>query len=534
LGGEYSGPSLNRNRTNTGEIYNPVTNKWSPIAPFPEPRFGAGPMVLHPFGDVLAGAETEFTHFYYPPGNYWFTSGSGDDGYLKLRDDVSTEETWLLMPDGSVLSYDVNASITEGAATARRFSSSSFAWTDSGTLPFLLTPPAQASKLGPATVLPNGKVLQIGGNEITSIYTPPPGSFGTGSWVTGPSLPAGMGADDAPGAMLPDGHFLFLADYYPSTSPTILFDYNYFNNTLTDLSATLPIDLYFDLYFSESNSCRMLVLPNGGMLLTTGWNDLWEYKPSGTPLNTWRPVISSISKLSAGRYSLSGSRLNGISEGACFGNEARMSSNYPIVRLDQVGSSRYARTTNFSAGISRPGVNNFQSTQFEVPPGLPAGTYYVSVIANGIQSLSTPINISPGFVAASFANGTLSVNGDAEANDISITYKQEKVSGVLVSASVTVAATNAFTTVNGTDTVTFDVGIERINANIQMGAGKDTVVVNSLFARNVIANLGDGDDSVTFRFNSVSSQLHIDGGDGFDTATMSGNSIVKFTAVNVP
>lgn len=534
LGGEFSGPSLTRNQTNTGEIYNPVTNKWSSISPFPEPEFGAGPMVLHQYGYVLAGANTEFTHFYYPPGDFWFTFNGGINGDQKLRTDVSTEETWLLMPDGSVLSYDVNASITAGTATAQRFSSSSLDWTDSGTLPFLLTTPAQASKLGPATVLPNGKAIQIGGNEITSIYTPAPGNFGTGSWVTGPSLPAGMGADDAPGAMLPDGHFLFLADFYQSTSPTSLFDYNFFNNTLTDLSGTLPINLYYDLYFSASNTCRMLVLPNGGMLLTTGYYDLWEYKTSGSPLNSWRPVISSVSKVAGGRYSLSGSRLNGISEGATFGNEARMSSNYPIVRLDQVGSSRYARTTNWSAGISQPGVNNFQSVQFEVPPGLPGGTYYVSVITNGIQSLSTPVNITPGNVSASFAGGTLSVNGDVETNDISITYKQVKVSGVLTSASVTVASTDPFTTVNGTSSVTFNVGIERINANIQMGAGNDTVTVNSLFAKNVIANLGDGDDSVTFRYNSVSSQLHIDGGIGFDTATMSGNSIVKFTAVNVP
>src|SRR5205823_5114678 len=35
LGGEYSGPSLTNNWTNTGEIYNPLTNAWSPVANFP-------------------------------------------------------------------------------------------------------------------------------------------------------------------------------------------------------------------------------------------------------------------------------------------------------------------------------------------------------------------------------------------------------------------------------------------------------------------------------------------------------------------
>src|SRR5262249_1751870 len=39
LGGEFSGRKLAGNITNTGEIYDPVANTWSPIAPYPE-RFG--------------------------------------------------------------------------------------------------------------------------------------------------------------------------------------------------------------------------------------------------------------------------------------------------------------------------------------------------------------------------------------------------------------------------------------------------------------------------------------------------------------
>src|ERR1700722_7376424 len=35
LGGEYSGPNLDLNDAATGEIYDPVMNTWSPIAPYP-------------------------------------------------------------------------------------------------------------------------------------------------------------------------------------------------------------------------------------------------------------------------------------------------------------------------------------------------------------------------------------------------------------------------------------------------------------------------------------------------------------------
>ena len=65
----------------------------------------------------------------------------------------------------------------------------------------------------------------------------------TNTWAAGPRLPDGMGADDAPGAMLPNGHFVFLADFYLFNGPTHLFDFDYKTNKLTDLTADLPQEL---------------------------------------------------------------------------------------------------------------------------------------------------------------------------------------------------------------------------------------------------------------------------------------------------
>ncbi|MDB5343858.1 MAG: hypothetical protein JWP89_2235 [Schlesneria sp.] len=538
LGGQFSGPSLTKNDTNTGTIYNPVTNKWTTMTAFPEPKFGAGPAVLHPFGYVLAGGQTAFTHFYYPPSDFWFTFGSNLAGDPKLRTDVNTEETWLLLPDNNILSYDVNASITNTAGTAQKFSYNSDAWVDAGTLTALLTTATQKSKVGPGSVLPNGKVIQIGGNEATAIYTPPVSSAQPGTWVAGPSLPVGMGADDAPGAMLPDGHFLFLADFYPSTSPTMLFDYDYVSNTITNITATLPSQLQSELSFTDSSTCRMLVLPDGGLLLSTGgfFDNIWVYKTSGTPLATWKPTISSVSKTAANTYQVIGSQLNGISEGATFGNNARMSTNYPIVKLTSTGGIvRYARTSNWNAGISRPGSGNFGSFNFQAPAGLPAGTYNVSVIANGIASpTSLPLTIQPGLVTASFANGVLTVTGDGEASNITMTYKQTKTSGVLTSATVTIAANDIYTMVNGTSSVVLNVGTARFNANVDMGAGDDSVTFNSFYSQTINLQLGLGNDTASFLYNSIYTLLSIDGGAGSDVVTFTGNSIIKQTVTNVP
>lgn len=536
LGGEFSGQSLTRNNTNSGEIYDPVTNKWKGMTAFPEATFGAGPVALLQYGYVIAGSPTtDQTYIYYPPGDYWFSfGGSISGGEPKLRGDLSAQETWLVMPDGSVMTYDIYSTAQTSNPTAQRFSLNSFTWIDSGTIPFALTGNAQLQKMGPGAILPNGKLFQVGGNELTVLYTPSNTTNGIGTWNTAPSLPAGYGADDAPGAMLPDGHFYFIANSYPGNNPSQMFDYDYRVNTLTNITNSLPFELQFYLtYYTPGPDCRMLILPNGTMLLSI-YYDLWQFQPSDVPLDPWRPTIASISKSTPSRYTVLGARLSGISEGATFGNEARMSTNYPLVKLAQVGVTRYARTTNWTPIINRPGSNSLSQFNFDVPTGLTPGTYQLSVVANGIQSLSQPITIAPSRVTASFSGGTLNINGDDDANSFSVTYKQVKQSGVLTGATVTITATDSFTLINGQQSVVLQVGIDRFNVNAQLGGGNDTVTFNSLFSKGMIANLGDGDDTATFLYNTYSTQLYIDGGLGFDSVTLTGNSVPKLTTVNVP
>src|SRR5262249_18350987 len=67
VGGEYSGPSGAQNFNNTGEIYDPLTNTWSPIADFPNPAFGDDPSQLLPDGRVLAGYLSGTQTYIYDP-----------------------------------------------------------------------------------------------------------------------------------------------------------------------------------------------------------------------------------------------------------------------------------------------------------------------------------------------------------------------------------------------------------------------------------------------------------------------------------
>src|SRR5262249_7986076 len=161
-------------------------------------------------GDVLAGyLSGPQTYIYHPATNTWTATGN------KLTNDNSDEETWVKLPDGSVLSYDVCTNDPTGCSRghAQRYVPSSGTWVDSGTVPVPLTSKALGYELGPALLLPDGRVFQIGATNQTALYTP-----STNSWAAGPSLPANMGADDAPAAMLPNGHVLLIAD---TSSPNL-------------------------------------------------------------------------------------------------------------------------------------------------------------------------------------------------------------------------------------------------------------------------------------------------------------------------
>jgi hypothetical protein len=360
VGGEFTGPNFDHTNTNTGEIYDPVANIWTPIQNFPEHSFGDDPSALLPDGRVLGGYIVGAQTYIYDPASDTWTFAAN-----KLRNDRSDEETWVTLPDGSILSYDV---FHDGHA--QRYLPDQSQWVDTGTVPVTLSGSSQ--ELGPAHLLPDGRVFFIGATSHTALYDP-----STDIWTAGPDIPGGLGADDAPGAMLPNGHVLFSADP-PHTGLPTLFEFDPVTNTLT------PVVNAPDLG-GRSFAGRMLILPSGEILFTHGTNQLQIYTPAGTADPSWRPTIAGVADNGDGTFTLTGTQLNGISEGAAYGDDAEMSSNYPIVRLvDADGNVFYARTFGWSVGVATGDTP--VSTQFTLPDGIPAGTYSLSVVANGIAS----------------------------------------------------------------------------------------------------------------------------------------------------
>ena len=329
VGGEYSGPNLTPNDTNTGEIYNPVTNSWSSIPNFPQSNFGDDPSMVLPDGRVLTGyISGPQTYIYDPAGNTW------SPGPTKLYSDRSDEETWTKLPDGSILSYDIFGNPQH----AQRLDVSNpdptqWQWVDAGSVPVNLSD--SGSELGPAELLPDGRVFQIGANGNTAFYTPSTTPGGTGTWTVGPTLPAGFGSNDAPAAMMPNGHVLFAAGAIPGwNSPTKVFEFDPIANSLTDVTPTNP-NLSGNVVFTS----RMLMLPSGQVLFTSSSSQLYVYTPSGSPQAAWKPTITSVAA-NGDHFTLTGTQLNGLSAGASYGDDAEMDSNYPIVELkSSIGQS---------------------------------------------------------------------------------------------------------------------------------------------------------------------------------------------------
>ena len=155
-GGEYVSTGASNS---TGEIYDPVADTWSPVgalSPAPlsaTPGFCDGMSQLLANGLVLMGWITGPQTYLYHPATNTFSSGA-----TKLYNDSSDEESWVKLPDGSILSWGGSPNSANVPNAAQRFVPSLNQWVDAGNTPDPLE--NSAGEFGPGLLLPsNGKVF---------------------------------------------------------------------------------------------------------------------------------------------------------------------------------------------------------------------------------------------------------------------------------------------------------------------------------------------------------------------------------------
>jgi hypothetical protein len=127
--------------------------------------------------------------------------------------------------DGGLINYDLFHSIATGGSYAEKYTPATGTWTGisptdgtaNGTIP-QLSSRSLGFELGPSLRLQDGRTFVIGATQHTGLYTP-----STNTWAAGPDISGTLngiaspfGADDAPGAILPNGHVIFAADAGPA------------------------------------------------------------------------------------------------------------------------------------------------------------------------------------------------------------------------------------------------------------------------------------------------------------------------------
>jgi hypothetical protein len=187
--------------------------------------FGDDPSSLLSHRRILAGnLLNNSTYLYSIDSNSWTQAGT------KVYNDASDEEGWSVMSGGVLLTYDLDPSIATGQSYAELYNPSVNLWsgispadgTANGDLP-LLSSNALGYELGPVLRLQDGRGFVIGANQHTALYrqttntwSAGPDTFGTLSNPFGTIEHALFGADDAPAALMPNGHVLFAADAGPN------------------------------------------------------------------------------------------------------------------------------------------------------------------------------------------------------------------------------------------------------------------------------------------------------------------------------
>jgi len=394
-GGEYNGNSNNDCGggvwTNKGALYDPFSDSWTDVAPPTGwSRIGDAQSAVLPDGSyMLADCCTNQEAIASIKGTSvtWTATGSG-------KHDVNDEEGWTLLPDGNILTVDANTNLGAHPNTVEIYDTSKGTWSSPGQTAQELVDPG-SHELGPAVLRPDGNVIYFGAVGHNDLY-----NTSTGTWTAGPDFPQLKGnqydAADAPAVLLPNGKVLVQASPGVFGTPSHFW---HFTITKKGNARLTQVDDPAQAGGTSSFEGVFLMLPTGQALWNdsqTQPNEIATYTPVGVPQGAWKPVVSSVAKtLTVGskNNAISGTNFNGFSEGASYGDDAQMSTNWPIVRLENAKTHNvcYARSHDFSTmGVWTTGTTN---AMFDIPASCDKGLTALKVVVNGIASVGIAVTL---------------------------------------------------------------------------------------------------------------------------------------------
>lgn len=378
-GGEYN--NLQGTETNLGDIYDPIANQWTTVAPPSGWRtIGDSPAVVLPNGTFMmgqGGQPSRLQVLFNASNLTWTSTGSGKaDGF--------SEEGLALIPNGNVLTVD-----TEDGTNSETYNPTTSVWSTAGST--IVELPSNGGlgivpEMGPLVQRPDGTVAAFGATSNSSVF-----NTTTGTWTAGPVIPNGNMMADAPGSLLPNGNVLVMTSAF-FDNPSTFYEFN--GTTFTEAPGPASAGV------EPSFTGRLLVLPTGQILYCAadgGTIDVELYTSKGAPKAAWRPAITTVpGTVTHGMsYTITGTQFNGLSVGTAYGDDAQMATNYPLVVIRNNATKHFffARTTGFtSMGIATGSLP--VSATFAVPANIETGASTVYVVANGIPSAGKPLTVN--------------------------------------------------------------------------------------------------------------------------------------------
>lgn len=387
-GGEFNSAGYNN-----GEIYDPVANTWTVITPTLSTSLcvmANGPAALLPDGRVLIGSADSGQSTFYafdPNTTTWIRMADSVKGPPSDNQMVPTQQDQIF--NLSVFSHQNELSSYDPVTNT---------WFIKSNTSVAL---AGSDGMGGMPILHDGFVVGIGETGNAAKYNP-----ATDTWTTLTAPGGSLVSSNSPAITMPNGKALFNIGTLFTTGGAVyshsdqFWEYNPLTSTFARVTnGSEPASSAG----RTGTGAAMLALPNGQILYTeaevlSGVTERREfvYNPDpGVGSDSWRPtIISPPATLFRGNtITLTIQQMCGLTVGGVMGNDGNFWTNYPIARLTDpaTGHVYYCRTGNLSTRSIKPGTVG-SCTMF-VPASVPVGGYNLEVIANGVPSFVTSVQV---------------------------------------------------------------------------------------------------------------------------------------------
>jgi len=447
-GGEYNHGS--QDWTNLGAIgtISGSTLTWvSNSAPTGWTRLGDAESTLLADGTYMQANCCTAQNALFNGPNSWTATGSVDQPN-------NDESGFTMLTNDLVLTVDAKSDTKCGTSQGSElYNQTTGVWTCGPSTPVQLYN-AGDEELGAAVLMYNNKVLQFGGNVVaTAVY-----DVASNKWAAGPTPAGGLDQADGPAALEPNGKVLAMLSPGLFQSKCQFVEYDPTSNTLAN--APNPSHCPSD----SSYVGHLMVLPTGQIMFTDFSGTVEIYTPASGVVSGVAPTINPVSGTIGSpstNNAISGTQLNGLTQNNGYGDDYQGSTNYPLVRLQQVAAPNnvyWANTHDENTHSIAPGTS--VSGLFDMPNGIPSGSYNLTVVVNGIESNSEAVSVvaAPDFTLSANPTSVSIAQGGNGTSQITIAPENGFSGSVTLSTSTLpngVTASFSPNPATTTSTVTF-------------------------------------------------------------------------------